>query len=284
MIEADPALTDDIAKVVERALAEDLGSGDLTASLVSEQSHSRAQILSRDNAVLCGAAWVDEVFRQLDTRVHVKWRKTDGDVLEPGDILCSLDGPSRAMLSGERTALNLLQMLSGTATSTHAYVSAIADTGAKILDTRKTIPGLRLAQKYAVRCGGGTNHRVGLFDAMLIKENHIAAAGGIRAAIEAAVAQARSVTIEVEVETLAQLEEALSTKVDRILLDNFGLDQLARAVAMRDTADNPGIELEASGGITLANVRAIAATGVDFISVGAITKDVLATDYSMRFD
>lgn len=284
MIEADPALTEDIERVVKQALAEDLGSGDLTAALISEHSHSRAQILSRDTAVLCGTAWVDEVFRQLDSRVQVKWRKADSEALEPGDILCSLDGPSRAMLSGERTALNLLQMLSATATSTRAYVSAVADTGARILDTRKTIPGLRLAQKYAVRCGGGDNHRVGLFDAVLIKENHIDAAGGIRAAVEAAATHASSVLIEVEVETLAQLEEALATNVNRILLDNFDLDQLTRAIATRNAAGNSTIKLEASGGITLANVRAVAATGVDLISVGAITKNVLAADYSMRFD
>lgn len=284
MPEVSPELARDIARAIEQALAEDIGSGDLTAALVPEQGHSRARILARDNAILCGIPWVGEVFGRLDTRIDTEWAFADGDAIEPGDVVCTITGPSRPLLSGERTALNLLQMLSATATSTQAYVSAIAGTGARILDTRKTIPGLRLAQKYAVRCGGGNNHRVGLYDAVLIKENHIAAAGGIRPAVEAAIGHAGSVMIEVEVESLAQLEEALTTNAQRILLDNFDVPGLRRAVALRDTAGEGAIELEASGGITLANVRNVAATGVDFISVGAITKDVLAVDFSMRFD
>lgn len=279
----DPALADDIARTVRQALDEDLGRGDLTAALVPEDGVSDARILVRERAVLCGAAWVEEVFRQLDSSIVLGWQCDDGDELTPGDEVCRLRGPSRALLSGERTALNLLQTLSGTATSTHAYVSAVTGTRAVILDTRKTIPGLRLAQKYAVRCGGGSNHRIGLYDAVLIKENHIAAAGSLRAAVEAASEHAGSVMIEVEVESLSQLEDALATRIDRVLLDNFNIAELARAVAIRDAAGGKFIGLEASGGITLENVRAVAETGVDFISVGAITKDVAATDFSMRF-
>lgn len=283
MKELDQALIHDISQVVARALAEDLGSGDLTAALVTEDSRSHAHVVTREAAVLCGSPWFDEVFRQLDTNIEVRWRGSDGDALERGAIVCELSGPSRPILSGERTALNLLQMLSGTATATRAYATAVAGTPARILDTRKTIPGLRLAQKYAVRCGGGTNHRIGLYDAVLIKENHIAAAGGISAAVEAAAAQAGSIMIEIEVESLAQLDDALATPASRLLLDNFSIEDLARAVEVRNAAGKTSIELEASGNITLANVQAIAETGVDLISVGAITKNVTAIDYSMRF-
>ncbi len=284
MHEIDRALANDIDRVVKQALAEDLGSGDLTAALVPEHGVARARVVARERAVLCGSLWFDEVFRQLDSRITVRWHHTDGDALAPGATVCEVEGPARPILSGERTALNLLQLLSGTATATQTYAAAIAGTRARILDTRKTIPGLRLAQKYAVRCGGGSNHRLGLYDAILIKENHIAAAGTLAAAVEAAAAHADSVMIEVEVESLDQLAQALATRADRILLDNFGVENLASAVAMRNAVDGCLIELEASGGITLANIREIAATGVDVVSVGAITKDVIATDYSMRFD
>ncbi|NNC64482.1 MAG: carboxylating nicotinate-nucleotide diphosphorylase [Gammaproteobacteria bacterium] len=280
----DQALIDDMTRVVAQALAEDLGNGDLTAALISDGARSHARVVTREAAVLCGAPWFDEVFRQLDADIDVRWHRSDGDSIEAGTIVCELNGPSRPILSGERTALNLLQMLSGTATATRAYTSAIAGTRAQILDTRKTVPGLRLAQKYAVRCGGGTNHRVGLYDAVLIKENHIAAAGGISAAVEAAAARAESVMIEIEVESLEQLDDALTTAADRLLLDNFSIDDLAKAVERRNASLNASIELEASGNITLANVREIAETGVDYISVGAITKNVTATDYSMRFE
>lgn len=283
MTALDPAPAEDVTRAVRQALAEDLGGGDLTAALVPEHGTSRARIVSREAVVLCGSAWVDEVFRQIDPAVEVEWHCRDGDRLAPARAVCEIAGPSRPILSGERTALNFLQLLSGTATSTRAYVDAVAGTGARVLDTRKTIPGLRLAQKYAVRCGGGSNHRIGLFDAVLIKENHIAAAGGIAAAVSVATARARGVLIEVEVETLSQLEEALTAGIDRVLLDNFGLEELGRAVEQRN-ASGRNVELEASGGITLDNIRQIALTGVDLISVGAITKDVDAADYSMRFD
>jgi nicotinate-nucleotide pyrophosphorylase (carboxylating) len=278
----DRALANDIDRVVRQALAEDIGRGDLTAALVPPQALASAHVVVRHRAVLCGAPWFDEVFRQLDPDITVSWRFADGALLESGAVVCELTGPARPILSGERTALNLLQLLSGTATAAHTYAAAVAGTGARILDTRKTIPGLRLAQKYAVRCGGASNHRTGLFDAVLIKENHIAAAGGIPAAVDAAAADAGSVMIEVEVESLEQLDEALRTRADRILLDNFGLADLEIAVTRRNAAGTT-VELEASGGITLGNIRAVAETGVDFISVGAITKDLTATDYSMRF-
>ena len=283
MKDPDQAQIDDIARAVAQALAEDLGTGDLTAALIADEGRSSARVVTREAVVLCGGPWFDEVFRQLDANIDVRWRGSEGDTFAAGAVVCEIEGPSRPILSGERTALNFLQTLSGTATATRAYASAIKGTHARVLDTRKTIPGLRLAQKYAVRCGGGTNHRIGLFDAILIKENHIAAAGGITAAVEVA-ARARDVMIEIEVESLAQLEEALETAADRLLLDNFSVDDLARAVEIRNATGRSSIELEASGNITLANIREIAETGVDYISVGAITKNVTAIDYSMRFE
>jgi nicotinate-nucleotide pyrophosphorylase (carboxylating) len=233
--------------------------------------------------VLCGQAWFGRVFQQLDPQVAIEWRKHDGDHLAPDDLICRLTGPARSLLTGERTALNFLQTLSGTATATRTFVEAVAGTGAQILDTRKTIPGLRLAQKYAVTCGGGQNHRIGLFDGMLIKENHIIAAGGIAAAVKRGRQAAPDAMIEVEVENLTQVSEALSAGADRLLLDNFNLDQLERAVQLRNDAGNLDIKLEASGGIDLASLRDIARTGVDLISVGALTKHVRAVDFSMRF-
>ena len=284
MSELDSALSDEMSRVVAQALTEDIGDGDLTAALVDENSRSRARVVAREAAILCGARWFEEVFRQLDTNIDVRWHGCDGDVIDPGTVVCELGGPSRSLLSGERVALNFLQTLSGTATTTHTYVTAIAGTSARILDTRKTIPGLRLAQKYAVRCGGGSNHRIGLYDAVLIKENHIAAAGSLGAAVRAAADGSESIMIEIEVESLSQLDEALATTADRLLLDNFSIDDLTKAVQTRNATRGASIELEASGNVTLANIREIAATGVDFISVGAITKNLTATDYSMRFE
>ncbi|MGD9709899.1 MAG: carboxylating nicotinate-nucleotide diphosphorylase [Halothiobacillaceae bacterium] len=269
-----------IRQDVTRALEEDIGSGDLSAQLVPEGKLAQARVITREHMHLAGTAWFDEVFRQVDPRIEVRWAAMDGDHLAPGALLCTLHGPARGILSGERAALNFVQTLSATATRTHKFVRAVHGTRTRILDTRKTLPGLRQAQKYAVTCGGGWNHRMGLFDAILIKENHIAAAGGITPAVVHARHQSPGVPIEVEVENLAQLEEALMAGVPRILLDNFDLDLLRAAVSL--TAGRA--ELEASGGVSLENVRAIAETGVDFISIGSLTKDIQAIDLSMRFD
>jgi nicotinate-nucleotide pyrophosphorylase (carboxylating) len=274
-------LPKDIDAVVSRALEEDLGRGDLTAALIPANRTAHAQVITRDDAVLCGQAWFDEVFRQLDRRVRVDWSVHDGEALRADQLLCTLEGPARALLTGERTALNFLQTLSGTATVTRRYVEAVAGTRAVILDTRKTLPGLRTAQKYAVRCGGGENHRMGLYDAILIKENHIVAAGSVANAVRLSRVQSPTgVAVEVEVETLEQLREALAAGADRLLLDNFSLKRLREAVA--ETAGRA--KLEASGGVTLDNIRAIAETGVDSISIGALTKHVRAVDLSMRFE
>jgi nicotinate-nucleotide pyrophosphorylase (carboxylating) len=274
-----PPSPDAIAADVSRALNEDLGSGDCTAELIPPDRSLRTGVICRETAVLAGRPWFDEVFRQLGGKVSVDWYAEDGDTLEPGSELCRLQGPARAILSGERTALNFLQTLSGTATRARAYRDAVAGTGTVILDTRKTLPGLRLAQKYAVRCGGARNHRVGLFDAILVKENHISAAGSIRAAVTTARRLHPDLLLEVEVETLEQLAEAHAAGAQRVLLDNFSRETLRRAVA-----DYRGrIELEASGNISLETVRAVAETGVDFISTGDITKNLRAVDFSMRF-
>ncbi|MGB5245271.1 MAG: carboxylating nicotinate-nucleotide diphosphorylase [Woeseia sp.] len=277
------AMQKTVQQNVAAALAEDVGSGDLTAALLDEDTAATATIIARENMTLAGQPWVNEVFRQLDARVEVDWAAADGDVIAAGGTVCALTGPARALLTGERTALNFLQTLSATATATAKYVAAVAHTNARILDTRKTIPGLRCAQKYAVRCGGGMNHRQGLFDAILIKENHVAAAGGITAAVAAARKVNNEVLLEVEVETLAQLREALAAGVQRILLDNFDRKGLAEAVALNREIGAPPAELEASGGLTLDELRAVAETGVDYISTGAITKHVHAIDLSMRF-
>ena len=264
---------------VARALAEDVGSGDLTADLLSAEGQGKASVIVREAAVLCGQAWFDEVYRQVDPRVRVEWLAADGDAVEAGQTLCRLQGPVRALFTGERSALNFLQLLSGTATTARRYVEAVAGTKARILDTRKTIPGLRLAQKYAVRCGGASNHRLGLYDAILIKENHIYAAGSIRNALEAARRLHPNVPTEIEVENLEQLEEALAAGARQILLDNFDLAELRQAVAIT----NSRATLEASGNIGLDNLRQVAETGVDFISIGSLTKHVRAIDLSMRF-
>ncbi len=268
-----------IRQQVSAALAEDIGSGDVSAALIPAEQRASAGLWCRETAVICGLPWVEAAFRQLAADVVLDWTVADGDRVTPDTRLCTIHGPARAMLTAERTALNFLQTLSATATATRAYVDAVAGTGCRILDTRKTLPGLRLAQKYAVTCGGGHNHRFGLYDMVLVKENHIAACGSITTAVETARRQRPGIPIEVEVENLAQLREAIAAGVDRILLDNMDCARLREAVAI--TAGR--IPLEASGGITLENVRAVAETGVDFISVGSLTKDIRAVDLSLRF-
>ncbi|MEO8464296.1 MAG: carboxylating nicotinate-nucleotide diphosphorylase [Gammaproteobacteria bacterium] len=280
---ATPALPNDIRDVVENALAEDIGAGDLTAALLDSRKVAIAHVVTREPATLCGRAWFDEVFRQLDPNVAVTWNAKDGDRIATDDVVCTLRGPGHSIVTGERTALNFLQLLSGTATATRRFVDLLSGTHMRVLDTRKTLPGLRLAQKYAVLCGGGTNHRIGLFDAILIKENHIAAMGGVTEAVRAARERSPNVMIEVEVETLAQLEDALATDADRILLDDFSLADMREAVRRRDARTGQRPELEASGSVDADTLRSIAATGVDFASVGALTKNVLAIDLSMRF-
>lgn len=270
-----------ITRTVAGALEEDIGTGDLTAELIDESATRRAEVRAREDCVLCGVPWFNEVFRQLCAWEIVEWHYADGDAIDAGTVVCTLEGPVRVLLTGERTALNFLQLLSATATSTRTYVEAVRNTGARILDTRKTIPGLRSAQKYAVRCGGGENHRQGLYDAILIKENHIAAAGGIEAAVAAGRGKSQGVMLEVEVESLDELREALGSGADRIMLDDFSLSQIKAAVLERE-ARQPSVKLEASGGIDLDAVRAIAETGVDFISIGALTKNTRAIDFSMR--
>jgi nicotinate-nucleotide pyrophosphorylase (carboxylating) len=278
-----PPLPADIATVVSRAIAEDLGSGDLTADLIGSHTAAVARVIARERATLCGRAWFDETFRQLDGRVAVSWHAADGDQVAADAVVCEVRGPARSIVTGERTALNFLQTLSGTATATRALADIVAGTRTRILDTRKTLPGLRLAQKYAVRCGGGDNHRIGLFDAILIKENHIAAVGGVSAAVAAARRKSPNVMIEIEVESLDELREALATDADRIMLDDFSLDDMRGAVALRDAHAGKRQDLEASGSVNAATLRAVAETGVDFVSIGALTKHVRAIDFSMRF-
>lgn len=262
------------------ALAEDIGKGDITGALIAETAVATARVICRENAVICGCEWFNQVFALLDRSIHIDWHVEDGYRVEAGKMLCSLTGPARALLSGERTALNFLQTLSGTATRAAQYVAAVEGTGVKVLDTRKTLPGLRLAQKYAVKCGGGQNHRIGLFDGVLIKENHIAAAGSIANAVGwARQTTPHGMQVEVEVENMQEIEEALVAGADILLLDNMNPGQLREAV---DRVKGRAL-LEASGGITLGNIREIAETGVDFISVGEMTKSVAAIDLSMRF-
>jgi len=270
-----------IGPAVAIALAEDVGDGDRTAMLVDAVEVVGATIVAREPLVLAGQPWVDEVFAQLDDSVLIDWYIADGHSADADDVIAKLVGPARALLTGERTALNFLQTLSATATTTALYVAAVADTDCVILDTRKTLPGLRLAQKYAVTCGGGQNHRIGLFDAILIKENHIKAAGGIKAALDKARKTGEEVLIEVEVENHDEFLEALDAGAERILLDNFAVEDLKQAVEANDRYGYAAAELEASGNITLESIRDIAATGVDFISTGALTKNVAAVDLSM---
>jgi nicotinate-nucleotide pyrophosphorylase (carboxylating) len=270
---------DYVQQQVALALAEDIGTGDVTAQLIPQNKLAKAKIISREHAILCGRKWVNEVFKQLDRDISIDWHCEDGDAIQPDQELCHLQGSARHLLSGERTALNFLQTLSATATQANEYVKAVAGTGCRILDTRKTIPGLRLAQKYAVRCGGAHNHRAGLYDMILIKENHISASGSIQAAVDTARQLSPTIPIEVEVENLAQLQQALTAKVDRILLDNMDIVTLKQAVELCAKR----IPLEASGGINLQTVRNIAETGVDYISIGSVTKHIRAIDLSMRF-
>ena len=268
----------DIAPLVALALEEDIGDGDITAALVGEAESATATVITRDAGVLCGTQFVDAVFHAVDPTLSVRWSRHDGDAIAENEVLFSVSGRARSILTGERAALNFLQMLSGTATSTASLARLIEGTSSTLLDTRKTIPGFRVAQKYAVTCGGGANHRAGLYDAFLIKENHIAACGGIAQAVETARSMAPGKPVEVEVESLEELAQALSAGADRVMLDNFALDDMRQAVAM-----NAGqSQLEASGNVTEATLADIAATGVDFISVGALTKVIKPLDLSMR--
>ena len=274
----DTALDTALHANVAMALAEDVGSGDLTGLLVPQHEWVQARVLVRESAILCGAPWFDAVMAQLDPAIRLDWHYAEGDRMQADTTVCLIDAPARALLTGERCALNFLQLLSGVATATRRYVDVIAGTAAVILDTRKTMPGMRLAQKYAVRVGGGSNQRLALYDGILIKENHIAAAGGIAPAMRQAHAVKAGVSIQIEVETIGQLLEALSAGATSILLDNFSLALMREAVAISAGS----ALLEASGGVDLTTVRAIAETGVDRISIGSLTKDIDATDYSLR--
>lgn len=280
-----PASVAELASAdARRALLEDVGPGDLTAGLVPDGKRAEARVITRENAVLCGAPWVEAVIRQIDPRTRIVWHRGEGQHCEPGQAVLTLEGEARALLTAERTALNFLQLLSAVATRTAQYVRAVQGTRARIVDTRKTLPGLRLAQKYAVGVGGGTNHRIGLYDAILIKENHIAAAGGVAAALKAAAEAAPGAKfVQIEVETLEQLDEALRHGARMVLLDNMDLPTLREAVRRNEAAGDARAVLEISGGVTLESLRALAETGVDRISVGALTKDVKAIDFSMRF-
>ena len=269
-----------IERDVCRALEEDIGSGDVTADLLPAGGAARARVVTREAAVLCGTAWFDACFQELDAGVEIEWLANDGDHVQAGALLCRIEGPARALVTAERTALNFLQTLSGTATATSQFVEAIRGTRTTILDTRKTLPGLRLAQKYAVRVGGGANHRMGLHDAVLIKENHIATAGSIAAAIARARALHPGLLVETEVENFGELREALAAGADRIMLDEFELHELSQAVVEVDGR----VPLEVSGSVSIDRVRAIAETGVDFVSIGALTKHVRAVDLSMRIE
>jgi nicotinate-nucleotide pyrophosphorylase (carboxylating) len=273
----------DLAAQVETALREDIGSGDVTAVLVPAGQRVRGSVITRESAVLAGRPWVDATFRHLDPQVHLVWHANDGEPITANQVVLEIAGGARPVLTGERIALNFLQLLSATATATRRFADAVAGTGCTILDTRKTIPGLRTAQKYAVLCGGGQNHRMGLYDRVLIKENHIAAAGSLGGAIRAARSHAPGMTIEVEVESLTELEEALAAAPDIVMLDDFTQADLRAAVALnRGSARR--VLLEASGSVTLETVRAVAETGVDYISIGALTKHVRAVDLSMRLE
>lgn len=265
---------------VERFLTEDVGAGDLTALVIAEDKMAKATLITRERMLVCGQAWVDAVFKKLDTNIVIDWQHEEGEQAFSGDVLCYLSGSARALLTGERAALNMLQTLSATASLASQFAKAVEGTGTVVLDTRKTIPGLRLAQKYAVRCGGASNHRVGLYDGILIKENHITAAGSIAKAIKAARLVSSTVAVEVEVESIDEVQQALSAGGDILLLDNFSLLELEQAVEL-----NKGqAKLEASGNVSLASIREMAKTGVDFISVGALTKNIQAVDLSMRVD
>ncbi len=282
MISNLPSLEQDIRDSVTQALKEDIGDGDITAELIAENTQAKARVITREACVLCGKAWVEEVFRQLDSEVNIIWNGDDGDLFQEDDVLFELEGTARSLLTGERAALNFVQLLSAVATKAKYYSKLVAGTDIKILDTRKTIPGLRTAQKYAVTCGGCFNHRIGLFDAFLIKENHISACGGIEKAVTTAQALYPEKPVEIEVESLEEFEIAAAAKADIIMLDNFTLTDLKTAVALNKEKYDAYSKLEASGGVNNKTLRPIAETGVDFVSVGALTKDCKAIDLSMR--
>ncbi len=274
-------LPDDLFKVVESALSEDIGPGDITASLIEPGIQASASVLVRESAILCGSPWFNEVFNQLDNSVELEWLAKEGDEISPGQTVCKLSGAATSLLSGERTALNFLQTLSGTATATRKFVDAIAEFGVRILDTRKTIPGLRTAQKYAVRIGGGTNHRLGLYDGVLVKENHQYISQSTRSIVaQMDRCHIKVNLVEVEIENLDELESAIASGANRVMLDNFSVSDIEAAVRQ----NNRRVELEASGNVDLDSIQAIAATGIDFISTGAITKHLQAIDYSILFD
>lgn len=283
MIDTIPGLQQDLQQSVAIALAEDIKDGDITAQLIPEAEQGEATIITRDDCIIAGQAWVNEVFSQLDSSVKLTWHVADGEQVSANSPLFSLSGSARSLLTGERAALNFLQLLSATATVAARYAKLVEDTSVKLLDTRKTIPGLRTAQKYAVTCGNCYNHRIGLYDAFLIKENHIAACGGITQAIEAAQKQSPGKPVEVEVESLEEFREALAAGADIVMLDNFSLDDMREAVRFNKEDNASKTKLEASGGITDETLRPIAETGVDYISIGALTKDCKAVDLSMRF-
>jgi nicotinate-nucleotide pyrophosphorylase (carboxylating) len=272
----------DLPQQIERALEEDIGSGDLTAALIPLGCRGRASVITRENAIICGIPYVDGTFARIDPEVRIDWKVAEGGAAIADQCLFDITGPARALLTGERTALNFLQLLSGTATATHAHVELLKGTACRLLDTRKTIPGLRTAQKYAVRVGGGQNHRIGLYDGILIKENHIMAAGSIARAVAAARATGSAVRVEVEVESLDELRQAIAAGADIAMLDDFPLETMTEAVAINRAAPRP-LKIEASGGVTTDTIRSIAQTGVDYVSVGSITKHVRAIDLSMRF-
>jgi nicotinate-nucleotide pyrophosphorylase (carboxylating) len=282
-VRATPEPPRDLAEQVEAALREDIGSGDVTAALVPAAQRVRGSVITRESAVLAGRPWVDAIFRRLDPHVQLTWHANDGEPLAANQVIFEIAGNARPVLTGERTALNFLQLLSATATAAQRFVQAVAGTGCTIIDTRKTLPGLRSAQKYAVLCGGARNHRMGLYDRVLVKENHIVAAGSLTGAVRAARSHAPGLTVEVEVENLAELEEALAAAPDIVLLDEFTHADLRSAVALNRARGSP-VLLEASGSVSLETVRATAETGVDFISVGGLTKHVRAVDLSMRLN
>ncbi len=267
-----------VVQNVRAALREDIGSGDITAALIAAGTNATARVITREDGVLCGSDWVNAVFAEIDPTISLQWQAHDGQAIKAGDELLTASGPARSLLTGERAALNFLQLLSATATTCRRFADIVSNTGTRLLDTRKTIPGLRIAQKYAVRCGGCHNHRIGLYDAFLIKENHISACGGIAAAVRAAREHAPGKPVEVEVESLEELEQALAAGCDRVMLDNFSLDDMITAVALAGGR----VELEASGNVNESTLLPIAQTGVDFISIGALTKDCRALDLSMR--
>jgi nicotinate-nucleotide pyrophosphorylase (carboxylating) len=278
-----PDLPKDLARQVTTALSEDVGSGDVTALLVPATQKVRGRVITREDAILCGRPWVQETFRQLDPEIRLTWHAADGDRITANSVIFEIAGPARAVLTGERTALNFLQLLSATASIARLFADAVAGTGCKILDTRKTLPGLRTAQKYAVLCGGAQNLRIGLYDMVLIKENHIAAAGSLSGAIVAARRVAPQLPVEVEVESLPEFQEALAARPDIVMLDEFSEPDMREAIRINRASAKP-VKIEASGGVSLETVRAIAATGVDYISVGSITKHVRAIDLSMRLE